>query len=41
MAAYRLYQTTGKFEARFDGDMRVMYIGTAVKGGVEQAGERG
>jgi 2-polyprenyl-6-hydroxyphenyl methylase / 3-demethylubiquinone-9 3-methyltransferase len=32
IAAYRLYQTTGRFEARFDGDLRVMYIGTAVKG---------
>ncbi|MBD2111012.1 MULTISPECIES: bifunctional 2-polyprenyl-6-hydroxyphenol methylase/3-demethylubiquinol 3-O-methyltransferase UbiG [Cyanophyceae] len=41
VAAYRLYQTTGKFEARFDGDMRVMYIGTAVKGRAEQVGKRG
>ncbi|MBE9138715.1 3-demethylubiquinone-9 3-O-methyltransferase [Nodosilinea sp. LEGE 07088] len=31
VAAYRRYQATGTFEARFDGDLRVMYIGTAVK----------
>lgn len=30
--AYRLYQATGKFDVRFDDDLRVMYIGTAVKG---------
>ncbi|MBE9160411.1 3-demethylubiquinone-9 3-O-methyltransferase [Nodosilinea sp. LEGE 06152] len=32
IAAYRFYQTTGKFQAHFDDDTRVMYIGTAVKG---------
>ncbi|TVQ12219.1 MAG: 3-demethylubiquinone-9 3-O-methyltransferase [Leptolyngbya sp. DLM2.Bin27] len=32
IAAYRRYQATGRFEARFDDDMRVMYIGAAVKG---------
>ncbi|WP_228054381.1 bifunctional 2-polyprenyl-6-hydroxyphenol methylase/3-demethylubiquinol 3-O-methyltransferase UbiG [Nodosilinea sp. LEGE 07298] len=32
IAAYRFYQTTGKFQASFDDDTRVMYIGTAVKG---------
>lgn len=31
VAAYRLYQATGRFEARFDDDRRVMYIGAAVK----------
>jgi 2-polyprenyl-6-hydroxyphenyl methylase/3-demethylubiquinone-9 3-methyltransferase len=31
IAAYRLYQATGTFDARFDDDMRVMYIGTALK----------
>lgn len=31
LAAYRYYQRTGNFRARFDDDTRVMYIGTAVK----------
>jgi 2-polyprenyl-6-hydroxyphenyl methylase/3-demethylubiquinone-9 3-methyltransferase len=31
LAAYRLYQSTGNFEARFDDDQRVMYIGTAIR----------
>lgn len=30
--AYRFYKTTGQFDVRFDDDMRVMYIGTAVRG---------
>ncbi|PSN15001.1 3-demethylubiquinone-9 3-O-methyltransferase [filamentous cyanobacterium CCT1] len=32
VAAYRFYQATGEFQAHFDDDTRVMYIGTAVKG---------
>jgi len=31
LAAYRYYQSTGLFRARFDTDTRVMYIGTAMK----------
>ena len=30
-AAYRYYRRTGQFQARFDDDTRVMYIGTARK----------
>lgn len=37
--AYRLYRATGKFDVRYDGDLRVMYIGTAVKGRGARAGE--
>ncbi len=33
ISAYRYYQRTGNFQARFDGDTRVMYIGTAIKAG--------
>jgi len=33
IAAYRHYQRTGNFQARFDQDTRVMYIGTAIKAG--------
>lgn len=33
IAAYRHYQRTGNFQARFDRDTRIMYIGTAIKAG--------
>jgi 2-polyprenyl-6-hydroxyphenyl methylase/3-demethylubiquinone-9 3-methyltransferase len=32
LAAYRHYRHTGQFQARFDDDRRIMYIGTALKG---------
>ena len=36
LRAYQRYQATGKFQARFDDDTRVMYIGTAMKAGIDR-----